>query len=248
MSRSCAPPRRDRGTSPGVTGPATPDEHRRRACGSARPGRAQDHRVPVPRDRGQSGSGGGVGLQAECRRDRRTARGHARPPLAATRSPTPPVIGRVRPPPRKGGGRLSSCPVQHGRWLDHSRRPRPPGRAAAPRRASGARHRCSVVRRRGASRACTRTPRNAGRGRPPPRENGVRPRRAELRGARPAVAGRAACVTGSRARSRSRPAAPRHRCPCRTRPGCSSRRRSSAARRRPRGPPPWAGPGCCGTG
>ena len=54
--------------------------------------------------------------------------------------------------------------------------------------------------------------------------------------------------SGSRARSRSRPAAPRHRCPCRTRRGCSSRRRSSAARRRPRGPPPWAGPGCCGTG
>ena len=54
--------------------------------------------------------------------------------------------------------------------------------------------------------------------------------------------------SGSRGRSRSRPAAPRHRCPCRTRPGCSSRRRSSAARRRPRGPPRWAGPGCCGTG
>ena len=31
--------------------------------------------------------------------------------------------------------------------------------------------------------------------------------------------------------------------------GCSSRScRSSAARRRPRGPPPWAAPGCCGTG
>jgi hypothetical protein len=54
--------------------------------------------------------------------------------------------------------------------------------------------------------------------------------------------------SGSRARSRSRPAAPRRRCRCRTRRGCSSRRRSSAARRRPRGPPPWAGPGCCGTG
>lgn len=64
---------------------------------------------------------------------------------------------------------------------------------------------------------------------------------------RPSPAG-SGLPSGSRARSRSRPAAPRHRCRCRTRRGCSSRRRSSAAHRRPRGPPPWAEPGCCGTG
>ncbi len=70
----------------------------------------------------------------------------------------------------------------------------------------------------------------------------------ELRGAQPAFAGRVGTVTGSPCRSRSRRAVRQHPCPCRTRPGCSSRRRSSAARRRPRGPPPWAAPGCCGTG
>ena len=77
------------------------------------------------------------------------------------------------------------------------------------------------------------------RGRAPPRERGDRPRSFGSSFGR---------TSGSRDRSRSRPAEPRRRCPCRTRRGCSSRRRSSAARRRPRGPPRWAAPGCCGTG
>ena len=76
-----------------------------RARRSARPGRAQDHRVPVPREGGQSGSGvAGAGLHAECRTTARMARGHARSPLATTRSPLPMPSAVVLPdagrPPR----------------------------------------------------------------------------------------------------------------------------------------------------
>jgi hypothetical protein len=284
------------GNLTGVAGPAHPSERDptvettarigdQRARRSARPGRAQDHRVPAGKVGGQNGSAAWDRLGQSAARSARPARGHTRSSRSFVRSAHPGITVRARVPPfahRIPCPRRPQRPARppHSRpfrastslWFGPATAPPGPRIGAMPRR--------STRLARTSTRACAARTwcaswtwrRNAGRGRPPPRESGVRPRQtfhlwisaslrcggdpqdtrwAVLRDA-PTDRRRSGLeryrLSGSRARSRSRPAAPRHRCPCRIRPGCSSRRRSSAARRRPRGPPRSAGPGCCGTG
>ena len=97
MSRPCTPRGRDRGTFPNVAGPARPPACHprmrvRRPSGtqigptrsSARPQSTRPAREGSKRVRG-----GRAGLHAECLTTVRVARGHARSPLATTRSPLP---------------------------------------------------------------------------------------------------------------------------------------------------------------